>query len=471
MTTPPTDINAEPSIDRNLVDGNVHNSKPNINTSTGILNTTMSYDDDGSVVVDLTKNDEMRNGQRIQTIVDENGIIAMQNKNDTKGSSSYPPKRTRNQRWLPVVLGMAMLLCFACGIYFFLHSKQKTRLTSSTSSENTTPITVEELSLHSDKINDCWILINDTVYNVTQYAPTHPGGSEYVTDFCGSNSTKDYYINHPYEYLEIHLSSDSRMGVISSNNTTTAMTDDSASNKNNFTTSTDDRIDDTGDDDNTSSTPTLVPTLVTEPSSAPTEIDEPSSIPSSVPSSVPTVFIEPSMVPTVANTTTSSTNITGGAPTSKPISAVSAPTSNTNTTISRPIATTSKPITPTRKPIAPTLKPIAPTRKPITPTRKPTVPTMKPIAPTPVPTIPPVPSCISADEVALHNSETDCYYILYDFVYDFTNYVNLHPGGARKVFQECGTDATSVYITEKKHDESLLLEVNALELYGLGYAC
>jgi cytochrome b involved in lipid metabolism len=407
--------------------------------------------------------------------------------------SPYPPKRTRNQRWLPVVLGMSILLCFACGILFFLISKQKLTSkqklasvsgTGSQKSENSTVITVteEELALHYNTTNDCWILIDNMVYDVTQYAPTHPGGPEYVTDFCGSNATKDFYIEHPSEYLKIYLPSDALVGVLNINGTTTTTTN----------------ITDKNVDFNASSTPTLLPPMINEPSSIPSFLPTfipsfmPSSIPSSIPSSVPTDHNGPSSAPTevnmpsweptVTNEFSLSPNFAAVAPTSKPILAASAPTKpitpsakpiSTVNVPTKPTASTSKPIVPapTRKPITPTRKPIVPTLKPILPTKRPVAPTRKPIAPTPVPTSPPVPSCISINEVALHNSETDCYYILYDYVYDVTNYIDIHPGGSRRIFQECGTDATAVYVTEKKHDEALLLEVNAIELYGVGYAC
>ena len=45
-------------------------------------------------------------------------------------------------------------------------------------------------------------------------------------------------------------------------------------------------------------------------------------------------------------------------------------------------------------------------------------------------------------------------------MYDLTLYVDEHPGGAHRIFQECGTDATVVYVAEKKHDITLLAKEN-----------
>jgi cytochrome b involved in lipid metabolism len=52
-----------------------------------------------------------------------------------------------------------------------------------------------------------------------------------------------------------------------------------------------------------------------------------------------------------------------------------------------------------------------------------------------------------------------------------TDYIDVHPGGARNIIQQCGTDATSAYEAVKKHDEDLLLRENALDFYGVGDAC
>ena len=195
-----------------------------------MINTALTFEEDGSVVVDLTEDEkDVRRRKDIHGIQSDptthaivcDEVVPNYDIHKTPLPSPFPPKRTRNHRWLSVVLGMVILLCFACGIYFYWQSKQQsTSASSNQSSEHTaTPITEEELALHSDVINDCWILIDDTVYDVTQYAPSHPGGAEYVTDFCGSNATKDFYINHPMEYIQIYLSSDTHRGVISTNMT------------------------------------------------------------------------------------------------------------------------------------------------------------------------------------------------------------------------------------------------------------
>lgn len=83
---------------------------------------------------------------------------------------------------------------------------------------------------------------------------------------------------------------------------------------------------------------------------------------------------------------------------------------------------------------------------------------------------PPPGACWSLDHVAQHNTIDDCYYILYGSVFDFTDYIDRHPGGDEVMISECGTDATAVYETAKKHDISLLEKKGGFD-YLIAQAC
>lgn len=80
--------------------------------------------------------------------------------------------------------------------------------------------------------------------------------------------------------------------------------------------------------------------------------------------------------------------------------------------------------------------------------------------------------CYEAQEVAeLHSQETDsCWFILYDLVYDFTDYADKHPGGSQYILSECGSNnATAVFSAERLHN-ARLLEVKASQ-YLKGPVC
>lgn len=60
--------------------------------------------------------------------------------------------------------------------------------------------------------------------------------------------------------------------------------------------------------------------------------------------------------------------------------------------------------------------------------------------------------------------------VLFFHRYDITEYIDEHPGWARFVFQECGTDATATYTDIRRHDEDLLLAEN-MSRFLLGDVC
>ncbi|MFM8841597.1 MAG: cytochrome b5 domain-containing protein, partial [Actinomycetota bacterium] len=56
----------------------------------------------------------------------------------------------------------------------------------------------------------------------------------------------------------------------------------------------------------------------------------------------------------------------------------------------------------------------------------------------------------TAEEVSQHNTATDCWTIVDGFVYDVTTFTRRHPGGAEKIEEMCGVNATEDYLDE--HD-------------------
>jgi cytochrome b involved in lipid metabolism len=64
---------------------------------------------------------------------------------------------------------------------------------------------------------------------------------------------------------------------------------------------------------------------------------------------------------------------------------------------------------------------------------------------------------VTPDELALHNTEDDCWVALYGDVYDFTKYARRHPNGPKDIVELAGTDGTAEY--EREHSISLLRSV------------
>ncbi|KAK5645783.1 hypothetical protein RI129_004247 [Pyrocoelia pectoralis] len=64
----------------------------------------------------------------------------------------------------------------------------KSRIKLSTSFPGERIITLEEVSWH-DTISDCWIVIYDRVYDITDFLKEHPGGHDVLLDYAGRDGT------------------------------------------------------------------------------------------------------------------------------------------------------------------------------------------------------------------------------------------------------------------------------------------
>lgn len=56
----------------------------------------------------------------------------------------------------------------------------------------------------------------------------------------------------------------------------------------------------------------------------------------------------------------------------------------------------------------------------------------------------------TATEVSTHNTQTDCWTIIEDNVYNITSFIDQHPGGDR-ITQGCGIDATVLFKVDFPH--------------------
>ncbi len=72
-----------------------------------------------------------------------------------------------------------------------------------TSSASAAPVlTLAEVAKHNSS-SDCWVVVEDGVYNVTSLIDTHPGGREAIIQYCGTNATEVFFREHTQKDYEV----------------------------------------------------------------------------------------------------------------------------------------------------------------------------------------------------------------------------------------------------------------------------
>ncbi|CAI6335992.1 unnamed protein product [Periconia digitata] len=85
---------------------------------------------------------------------------------------------------------------------------------SSTNTETSPSVTVEEIQRHNTE-NDCWIVVDDVVWDITEFASEHPGGSEVIYSHAGLDASETYNAAHAPSLLPRTLHHSKRIGTLS----------------------------------------------------------------------------------------------------------------------------------------------------------------------------------------------------------------------------------------------------------------
>lgn len=110
-----------------------------------------------------------------------------------------------NSKYARILLGITwtgVFIIFSF-IYFVHFPLQQINSTSPAIQSNPSPhslssssasgllLTLEEVSKHNSP-EDCWLIINGKVYDVTNYLNFHPGGPETIIPYCGRDATQAF---------------------------------------------------------------------------------------------------------------------------------------------------------------------------------------------------------------------------------------------------------------------------------------
>jgi len=98
--------------------------------------------------------------------------------------------------------------------------------TTATSSTNGAPIilTAQEVALHSTS-QDCWSLVNGSVYNLTSYVNSHPGGTANIQSICGKDGSSAFKAQHGTQGTPNNVLSNLLIGKLGATISSTTVSD------------------------------------------------------------------------------------------------------------------------------------------------------------------------------------------------------------------------------------------------------
>ena len=73
---------------------------------------------------------------------------------------------------------------------------------------------LQEIAQHN-KASSCWVIIKDQVYDLTEFLPSHPGGSQIILKYAGKDATAVYEPIHARDAIEQNLDASKFLGPVS----------------------------------------------------------------------------------------------------------------------------------------------------------------------------------------------------------------------------------------------------------------
>ena len=58
-----------------------------------------------------------------------------------------------------------------------------------------------EVAKHNSP-GDAWVVVGSTVYDLSAFAASHPGGAKYIHKYAGKEATEEFEENHPQSIIQ-----------------------------------------------------------------------------------------------------------------------------------------------------------------------------------------------------------------------------------------------------------------------------
>lgn len=86
-------------------------------------------------------------------------------------------------------IGIGLTILFMVTVSVLIFKKEQKTITSVVLSATATSFSKTDVAKHNNR-NDCWIVVNNNVYNVTDFLFAHPGGADQIIPYCGGDATE-----------------------------------------------------------------------------------------------------------------------------------------------------------------------------------------------------------------------------------------------------------------------------------------
>ncbi len=98
-----------------------------------------------------------------------------------------------------IIITLIVILGLGSGLFLLINtssdnSSSNSTISTSTStkqSSTTSTYTPQQVAEHASE-NDCWLIIDGSVYDVTKYINKHPGGAQEIVSMCGQDATNAF---------------------------------------------------------------------------------------------------------------------------------------------------------------------------------------------------------------------------------------------------------------------------------------
>lgn len=89
------------------------------------------------------------------------------------------------------ILNLLVAAAMVVGIGSLVYVQKQSAVSTPENTDTTSVITLADVASHNTR-EDCWTVINNSVYDLTSWIPEHPGGEQAILQLCGTDGSAKF---------------------------------------------------------------------------------------------------------------------------------------------------------------------------------------------------------------------------------------------------------------------------------------